>query len=207
MGSTFHLTASASDTANSSATFTYLFAVRSSTSASYDVIKNFYKTNTVDWTALVQEGSYDLQVVVQSSTGSVGYGLETLTVTSRVTGSTPVVSATRSPLVALYSAPPCNSPNQVLVAFKAAADAGYRTTLFKPCTGYSLNFYIAGMLASTTYYLHQDLYNGSSLVSQGPVLTFTTGPIGISIPSHSFLTPLQPPTQYTYPNLLRLDVR
>ena len=126
-------------------------------------------------------------------------------VTSRVTGSTPVVSKTRNPLVALYSAPPCASPNQVLVVFKTAADVGYRTTFLKPCTGYSLNFYIAGMEASTTYYLHQDLYNGSSLISHGRVLTFTTGPIGISIPSHMFLKPLQPPTKYTYPNLLRLS--
>ena len=116
VGSTFHMTATASDTTSSSATFTYLFAVRSSTSASYDVIKNFYTTNTVDWTALVQEGSYDLQVVVKSSTGSVGYGLETLVVTSRVAGSTPVVSRTRNPLVALYSAPPCASSQRVLVA-------------------------------------------------------------------------------------------
>ena len=62
VGSTFHLTAGASDTANPSATFTYLFAVRSSTAASYSVIKNFYKTNTVDWTPSTQEGNYDMQV-------------------------------------------------------------------------------------------------------------------------------------------------
>ncbi len=206
VGSTFHMTASASDTVNPSATFTYLFAVRPSTSASYDVIKNFYKTNTVDWTALVQEGSYDMQVVVKSSTGSVGYGLETLLVTSRIRGSMPVVSATRNPLVALYSAPPCASPYQVLVAFKTATGASYRTTLLKPCTGQSLNFYIAGMEASTTYYLHQDVYNGSTLTSQGPVLKFTTGAIGIAIPSHVNLKPLQPPTQFTYPNLLRMTL-
>ncbi len=207
VGSTFHLRATASDTTNPSATFVYLFAVRSSTEASYDVIKNFYKTNTADWTALVPEGTYDFQVVVRSSTGSVGYGLQTLTVRSRVTGSTPVVSPTRNPLVALYSAPPCASPNRVLVAFKTATGASYRTTLFKPCTGHSLNFYIAGMQADTTYYLHQDLYNGSSLIASGPVLKFTTGAIGISIPSHVYPTPLQTPTQYTYPNLLRLTFR
>ena len=204
VGSTFHVTASASDTANPSAIFTYLFAVRSSTAASYSVIKNFYKTNTVDWTPSTQEGSYDMQVVVQSSTGSVGYGLETLTVTSRITGSTPVVSPTRNPLVALYSAPPCAAPYQVRVAFKAAADTSYRGTPLKACNDHSLNFYIAGMKASTTYYLHQDVLNGSTLVAYGPVLTFTTGAIGIYIPPHVNLKPLQPPTEYTYPNLLRL---
>ena len=138
VGSTFHLTASASDTANPSATFTYLFAVRASTAASYSVIKNFYKTNTADWTPSTQEGTYDIQVVVQSSTGSVGYGLETVTVTSRIIGSTPVVSPTRNPLVALYSAPPCASPYQVRVVWKAAADTGYRSTAFKTCTGSSI---------------------------------------------------------------------
>ena len=205
VGSTFHLTASASDTAKPSATFTYLFAVRSSTAASYSVIKNFYKTNTVDWTPSTQEGAYDIQVVVQSSTGSVGYGLETVTVTSRIIGSTPVVSHTNNPLVALYSAPPCAGPNQVRVVWKAAADAGYRSTALKTCTGSSsLNFYIAGMKASTTYYLHQDLFNGSVLIAYGPVLTFTTGAIGISIPSHFNLTSMQQPTETTYPNLLRL---
>ena len=40
-----------------------------------------------------------------------------------------------------------------------------------------LNFYIAGMKASTTYYLHQDYFNGSALIAYGPVLTFTTGAI------------------------------
>ncbi len=206
VGSTFNLTANASDTANPHATFTYQFAVRQTTAPSYSVVKNFYKTNTFAWTPSTQEGIYYMHVIVNSSTGSTGDAYQTLIVKSLVTGSTPVVFPTRNPLVALYSAPPCASPYQVRVVWKAAADAGYRGTAFQPCNGHSLNFYIAGMRASTTYYLHQDTFNGSSFSAYGPVLPFTTGAITVSIPSHSLVngTSMQPPTEYIYPNLLRL---
>lgn len=204
VGETIAFTASASDTSNSSATFAYRFSVRPTGTVAFSVVKDFYKYNTFSWTPTAHEGSYDVQVIAQSSTGATGSTIETIAVTSRVQGGTPVVNATSHPLVALYSAPPCSSPKQVRVRFHAQGETAWQMTPNQTCDGSSLNFYIAGMRASTTYLLQQDLLNGP-FDTPGPQLTFTTGSASASRVNVSpmVMHAAQPPTNTSYPFELR----
>lgn len=206
VGETIVFTASASDSANSSATFAYQFNVRPSGTAAFSVVKDFYKYNTFDWTPTSHEGSYDIQVVAKSSTGATGSAIETVTATSRVTGSSPVVNSTPNSLVALYSAPACSSPKTIRVRFQAQGDTSWQMTPTQTCNGYSANFYIAGMRASTTYILQQDLFNGP-FDTPGPQLSFHTGTVPSDFPTYSpfVIDGAKAPTNTSYPIELRLS--
>lgn len=205
VGETVTVTATASDSTNSHATFTYQFTVRPGGIGNWIVTKNFYHTNTFSWTPIGEQGFNQIGVTALSSTGATGTAVFDVDVTSRVTGSTPVISSTRNPLVALYSAPPCASPNQVRVLFSASAHGQSQVTPAAPCNGLSLNFYLAGMRENTTYYVQQQELRSGSVVSVGPQMTYRTGsiPSDIVIPNHFRLTGPALPTSVTYPFELR----
>jgi len=154
------------------------------------VVRDFSPTNTFAWAAM-REGTYDIQVIVKD-----GYqGAETTSaaatdeVASRVTGSQAVITPTANPLVALYSVPPSYA-GTVFVQFAVAGDhPAWRNTDIKPIEpGTSTNFYIAGMLANTTYQMRHVFSDGTG---SDPVL-FTTGSIP-STQNFSIRTVLQPP--------------
>ena len=72
-------------------------------------VRDLSTVNTLPWTELT-EGSYAISVLVED--GSSGSSAQTTVLhqfVSRVTGGSPVVSATAHPLVALYSTPSCTS--------------------------------------------------------------------------------------------------
>jgi hypothetical protein len=149
------------------------------------ILQDFSPDNTFDWTPL-DEGAYTVKVSVRDGFGAFGTVEATaaFTITSRVTGGTPVVTATAHPLVALYSAPPCTT-GQLRVEFRAAGGQVTQTTPGKPCQpGKSINVYVAGMRAATTYYLQQVVDSGGG-VQRGPVLTFTTGTPPVVFPTFS----------------------
>lgn len=200
IGDTDTFTASASDTSNPGATFTYQFNVKVSSAGSYSMLKDFYKTNTFNWTPISHEGTYDVQVVVRSSAGGSASAAQTVSVTSRVTGSSPVVNSTANTLVALYSAPPCVAPKQVRVRFHAQGETTWQMTPSETCNGFSLNFYVAGMRAATTYVLQQDTLNGP-FDTPGPQLNFRTGNVPSSFNTYSpfVIDPAKPPTNTSYP--------
>jgi len=205
VGETLTFTASASDSSHAGATFLYQFNVRATGTSSFSIIKDFYNRNTFSWTPSDHEGSYDVEVVAQSSAGGSASALETVSVTSRVTGSSPVVNTTPSnTLVALCSAPPCSSPKQVRVRFQVQGATTWQLTPAKTCDGLSLNFYIAGMRAATTYVLQQDTLNGP-FDTPGPSLTFRTGAVPGSFDTYGpfVIKPAQAPTSTSYPIELR----
>lgn len=197
VGGTLTFTATPADSLNPSATFLYRFNVRPTGTSAFSVVRDFYEFDYFYWTPSTQEGSYDIQVVVQSSAGGTASAIETVAVTSRITGSSPVVSPTSNSLVALYSAPPCTSGNTMRVRFQAPGDTTWQMTPSETCDGvHSLNFYAGGMRASTTYTLQQENSSGSL----GPQLTFTTG----SVPSNfndfnPFRITPAPASDTTYP--------
>ncbi len=181
LGATIVIPATASDSSNPGATFLYQFDESSDGGNTWNVERDFYEYNSFTWTPFYQEGSREVKVVVQSSSGGSASATQTIIVTSRVTGSTPVVNKTNNSLVALYSAPPCSSPNQILVQFKAPTDSSWQHTFSEYCDGvHSVNFYIGGMRQNTTYTIQQEIYSGSS-TTFGPQLTFTTGTVPNSI--------------------------
>ena len=203
VGTPISLSATASDSAQPSAVLTYQYNVQAPGSNSFALLKDYYSTKTFTWAPTAREGVYVIQVNVQSSSGDTGSAQLPISVVSRVMGSTPVVSATQNPLVALYSAPPCAGGSRVRVRFKGPGATIWQATPYQNCNGFSLNFLIAGMTASTTYQLQQDQYRGP-FNTPGPVLSFTTGaiPSSVTIPAHATRSGPIAPTSMSFPFVL-----
>jgi hypothetical protein len=110
---------------------------------------------------------------------------------SLVTGDQAVVNPTVNPLVALYSAPPCDN-GSIYVQFRRVSDTNdspWKTTNTLTCElGQSRNFLVAGMLANTSYEMAHITSDGSLSAS----LFFTTGtpPPSLDFPS---ITVRRPP--------------
>src|SRR6266566_6304503 len=174
----------------------YQFSVAPHAGA-FRVVRDFSPTNAFAWTPM-QEGAYDIEVTVKD-----GYqGTETTTavaadaVESRVTGSEAVITPTLNPLVALYSVPP-SSAASVFVQFSVAGDSpSWRNTNTLPdVAGKSTNFFVAGMLPSTTYEMRHVFSDGTG---SAPLL-FTTGAIPSTLAFPTF-TVQQPPASGSDPD-------
>jgi len=193
VGTSISFTATASDT--QAGALRYRFQVRPAGGSTWFLIRDFSPATSVVWTPSDSEGSYEIEVTALNRMTHNEASLSTLyTVSSRVTGSGPVVNSTQHPLVALYSAPSCPSGSQMRVRFKLPTDSYWQSTQLKACDGtHSMNFYIAGMRASSQYQLRQDVISGPH-VSTGSTLLFTTGAIAASLPSTSAIKPLETPS-------------
>ncbi|HEX3684702.1 MAG TPA: aryl-sulfate sulfotransferase [Bryobacteraceae bacterium] len=189
VGTTVTWTATATDSSNPNASFTYQFSVGSSVS-SLQVRRDFSSLNQFPWTEADQEGTYDIQVVAQEASSSASATTaQTFTIKSQITGSSPLVSATSHPLVALFSAPACPAGSTMQVTFRRSVSSYTYTTSGKACNGTtSMNFYIGGMRANTEYVIQGHVLSGNSNVA-GPALTFTTGSIPSTITLEHFTVP------------------
>src|SRR6185312_5183153 len=155
----------------------------------------FSSATSFVWTPSRTEGSFEIEVAVRNrATNNMQIQVTPYTVTSRVTGSAPVVNPTKHPLVAFYSAPACAAGSSMRVRFKLPSDVYWQSTPLKPCNGTtSMNFYIAGMRATSTYQLRDDLIRGPHITS-GSTLTFTTGAAPANLPKPNAIKPMVPPS-------------
>jgi arylsulfate sulfotransferase len=171
------------------ATTVYRFSVAPPGGA-FEVMRDFHPRSTFEWTPM-DEGSYSIKVTARDGFGSTAAPSEakvTFTVMSRITKSTPVVTPSRHPLVALYSAPACAS-GQIRVDFRPTGGQVWQSTPAKQCTpDKSLNFYVAGMRASTAYDLQHVVSSGSTEV-RGPIMAFTTGAVATTLPPVNVVDP------------------
>src|SRR5450755_1780641 len=126
----------------------YRFSTRPAGSTAWNVIRDYSPATTLPWSVL-QEGSYDISVQVES--GSKKFQtVSSFQFISRVTAGVPVVASTHNPLVALYSAPPCTTGMVSVVFWPTVGGTPKQTTPAQSCQpGLSLNFYVAGMLPTT----------------------------------------------------------
>jgi arylsulfate sulfotransferase len=156
----------------------------------FHVVRDYTPTNSFAW-APMQEGTYDVRVTVKESYQAVQTTSAVMHdgVNSRVTGTDAVVTPTSNPLVALYSAPP-SSLGLVRVEFGVASgQPSWRSTDERPSVpGKSTNFFVAGMLPSTTYQVRYVLSDGTT---SSPLL-FTTGSLPSTLDFPTF-TVRQPP--------------
>jgi arylsulfate sulfotransferase len=165
-----------------------------SASSEFRMARDYNLANTLAWGPL-QEGSYTVMVTVQSTFGAAGSTSAVVSgeIHSLVTGGQAVVTPTRNPLVALYSAPPCGD-GSIYVKFRpvsATNSLPWKTTNTLPCShGLSRNFLVAGMLANTPYEMAHVISDGSLSTS----LFFTTGapPPSLNFPSFGVLQPPGP---------------
>lgn len=152
------------------------------------VIYDFSDKNIFEW-APIDEGTYTITASVRNlltqETADVAVNFDILPL---ATGTDPVITETDHPLVAIYNSPPCSSGNRIRVFFKPVGKLFSTFTSYKPChTNRSTSFYIAGMLAETTYVLFHQVEDGNNaFVENGPVLFHTTGTLPAEFPFPEF---------------------
>ena len=191
VGTTVTWTASASDT--DAGALDYQFSVEAG-SKGFVVLQDYDVSNIFSWTPYLQEGNYQVRAIARNLTTNntasvtIPFGIK-----SRVSGSTPVISATNHPLVALYSAPACASGSTIYVKFSTGAASNQTTAV--PCsTGHSMNFYIGGMYPHTVYSMNYVVVTGSSSTN-GPTGQFTTGSIPKGVPFPTISIPIPASSQ------------
>jgi hypothetical protein len=188
VGQSVNLVAGVSKTAGP---FRYRFMVEPPGATAFNMLADYGEPSTIQWSAL-QEGTYQIQIQgSDTTTGDTGSTVIPFQFNSRVTGSTPVVAPSSHPLVAIYSATPC-AAGTVQVLYRATSSTTYFGTKVLPCQpGVSVNFFIGGMRAQTSYTMWSKFVNNGKSTLSAP-LTFTTGtvtaalaPATIAIPFNS----------------------
>jgi hypothetical protein len=159
----------------------------------YRVWKDFGPENRFEWTDFERAGSFDIEVVARDRvTGETSSKTARFVLQSNVS-THPTVIATSHPLVLLYSAPPCEEGSRMKVRFQGP-DGSTQDTPYRECSpDQDMNFYLAGMRASSTYYIFHVVDSGGSYES-GPIITATTGPLNADVPEAA---PLRAPPAVT----------
>jgi arylsulfate sulfotransferase len=180
----------------------YQFNVQGPLDTSFHLLRDYTGFGNAVWSTIDHEGVYQIQVIARNTnTGDTATLVVPFTLTSLATTHA-TVSVTPHPQVALYSAPPCPAGSTIRVRWIAGGSVYWNVTPFKSCVaGLSMNFYVAGMLAKTTYYFQQDVFTGPHDV-RGPLLAFSTGATAIPIPATTIVTPAVAPSSIQEPILL-----
>jgi hypothetical protein len=100
----------------------------------------------------------------------------------------PVVNPTRHPLVALYSAPPCDPSHTVHVEFRAQGQPWKQTNSLPCVANVSRNFLVAGMTQQTQYEMRHVLSNGRT--SRSTTFTTLSIPANVVFPQFSVQKPI-----------------
>lgn len=191
--------------ASGGASLVYQFSVASG--GDMAIVRDYAAWPTFLWMPM-QEGLYWITVSVKSGFGATSVVSATVpyVVASRVSGTTPVVSATVHPLVALYSAPSCAAHWQLKVVFRPVSSAFWQSTASQACQpGLSTNVLIAGMRPHTQYLMRHIIYSGSSYTWSPITLTYTTGmlPPSLSFPTETISPTVIPPGSFGAPVVLQ----
>jgi arylsulfate sulfotransferase len=199
IGKTITWTAAATDSGTGPLTFQVWVTPPGGTAA---LVKDFnvgtlsagiWTSQPFVWVPTWTEGSYAVEVVVKDFTsGQTSSQTTNYQINAVVTGNTPIVEQTSNPLVAIFSAPSCPSGSVMRVAFQQQSATNAATaTHWVPChASGSMTFEVAGMYPSTAYDMNAAI-NTNGTITNGPVVTFTTGalPAKIAFPKFTVNTP------------------
>ena len=181
LGTMITWTASATDSNPGPVTYKFEVALPGPNSA-FSTVSDFNLGNTLNWTPNLVVGNYRIRVTARDYlAGETDQIVSTFSVKPLVTGNQPVVTATPNPLIALFGAPSCPSGSFMRVGFELSGSTQMTYTNFRSCYAGSMNFYIAGMRANSTYNMHYEVATGSTVVPNSTILPFTTGPLPTSI--------------------------
>lgn len=157
---------------------------------------------TWSWTPTDFEGLYTISVsAVDTATGATQSVSANYELTSLLNAGLATVHPTSHPLVALYSAPSCQTPNFMRVRFQQVPSTTSSTTNLVPCRfnpqgprpdTTSMNFLIAGMYPSSTYQMDWETVSpAGTTLHTGAKLFFTTQslPSSVFFPAYTVLTP------------------
>ena len=195
MGTMITWTASATDSNPGPVTYKFEVALPGSNQP-FSLVSDFNLGITLNWTPNAWAGTYQIRVTARDYlAGETAQTVSNFTVKALVTGSQPVVTATANPLIALFGAPSCPVGSFMRVGFEASGSTEMTYTNFRTCHAGTMNFYIAGMRASSTYNMHYEVATGSTIVPNSTILPFTTGPLPSSITFPTVKALVQPSSQ------------
>ena len=185
------ITWSASVPDASDGTLWYRYRVREF-GADFHVIRDYGPQSDLNWTTIEHEGVYEIEVaVLNHDTGEIAATAVTYQIAPQAMDQ-PAMSSTANPLLFIYSAPPCADGGRMRVQFQATDGSLQSSTPYKPCrSDLSMNFYIAGLRANTSYTARHILDTGSQFVT-GPDIPFSTNDSGAP-PALLSATVVQPP--------------
>lgn len=185
VGTAVNLVATATDSDPGTLTYRYSIGYGGVTR----IVRDFSQSNSFDWAGAVSDGRYVVQVTARNNaTQQTAQKSMLFQLTSRVSGNTPVVTASANPLVALFSASACQKGNKMRVRFGVPGGA-FDATDWRACNPpSSMNIYVAGMRANTRYVMApQTISRGG--ITTSPAVSFTTGSVPANIP---VVTPVVP---------------
>jgi arylsulfate sulfotransferase len=193
LGTLITWSATANDSDRGTLTYAFNYGVQGQTLA---LVRDFGYGNTFPAYPALQEGTYEVQVTVKNNaTGNTGTTSASFVFTPIAGAGDPVViSPTSNALVALFSSKGCASPNGMLVAFKPTAGGPQQLTPVQACNGKTMNFYVAGIRASTQYSMTGVIVLAGQQVALTQTKTFITSsiPSSVSIPTISVISPAPP---------------
>lgn len=208
------ITWTATGTDNGSGPLTFQFNV-TSPGGSLTMVKDFnvgtlssgtWTSQPFVWVPTLSEGTYKIQVVIKDFKSPVSTQSKTVSfsISSLVTGTTPVVTATANPLIALFSAPACPVGSRMRVSFHKQGVTSSTVTNYISCrSGTSMNFEIAGMYSSTTYSMVSETLTSGQITKSAPVPFITQAvPANIPLPTFSVKVPAGGSTDTAEPLLL-----
>jgi len=211
LGTTVTWVAKATDSSSKSLTFQYSVTPPHGT---LTLVKDFnigglsagtWTSQPFVWTTIAGEGIYTIQVIAKDFvSGATATKTATFQLNTRVSSGVASVHQTGNALVALFSAPSCATGSTMRVAFHTGSGPINNTDWAACNPPVSMNFYVAGMLPSTTYSMFSQTATGGT-VTNGTALTFTTGPLPSRLPAGflpSFTVNLAAPANDPNPMLL-----
>ncbi len=164
------------------------------------IVRDFSQQRDFVWRPELYEHEAILHVTVRNNeTKETADDERSFRTISRIRDSSSVITPTANPLMALFSAPPCNAGGQFRVAFQGADSQQTSYTPFQPCgDSLSNNVYVAGMRADSDYRMRAEIAKGSD-VTAGAWMSFHTGmldgdfaPVSIAVPRTTDARPAEP---------------
>src|SRR5580698_4133203 len=115
------VTWTASTSSAGSGTLLYRFRV-AAPGSSFRTVVDFGPNASLTWTTINQEGTYQIETaVLNTNTMEQSVTTSTVSFSSLVSGTSPVITPSANPMVFIYSVPPCPAGEQIRVQFQAAA--------------------------------------------------------------------------------------
>src|SRR5579871_3125444 len=192
LGSSVTWTAKATDSKSNAVTFQFSVTSPSGTTT---MVKDFnigtlssgvWSSQPFVWVTIAGEGTYTIQVIAKDFvSGESATKTQSFHLNTRVSGGVAKVGKSGNALVALFSSPSCASGSTMRVAFYTGTGATNYTTWQSCNPPTSMNFYVAGMLPSTTYSMYSQTQTGGK-ITNGTTLSFTTGALPTRLPSGFF---------------------
>jgi arylsulfate sulfotransferase len=155
--------------------FTYRYAV-STDGGPFRVVRDFSQNSGFVWAPELREHDAVVRVTLRNGTTKETADAEArFKIVSRVKGTSPMVTPTSHPLIALFSAPPCPQGAEFRVAFRRKGEESPTRTPSRQCRpSVSNNEYVAGMRADSDYEMRAEVVTNGT-VKPGVWIPFRTG--------------------------------